>query len=144
MLEIKRFDKEHLNEALKIWENDDGIGICSSDTPEKISYFLKKNPSSCFVAKNDEILVGTILCGNDGRRGYIYHLCVKNEYRNNGIGESLLTASLNSLSQAGIEKCHLYFLGRNSRAFSFYKHNGWKQRNELILMSKNIETKIIH
>ena len=76
---------------------------------EGIERYLKRNPKTCFVAEKDNKIIGTILCGNDGRRGFIYHAAVSPEERNNGVGSALVEAALNALKKKGLTKWHWLF-----------------------------------
>ena len=86
-----------------------------------------------------EIIVGTILAGHDGRRGYIHHTCVLPEYRGQGIGELLVKSSLIALKAEGIEKCHLFVFKDNELGRGFWSKLDWKKRDDLLIYSKDIE-----
>jgi ribosomal protein S18 acetylase RimI-like enzyme len=123
---------------IELWKNTPGIGISSSDRKNKIRLFLNKNRKTCFVALKDREIVGTVLCGSDGRRGYIYHLVVKKEYRNKGIATRLIDYCLDGLKRNKIDKCHLFVYKTNVGAIDYYIRKKWKQRDELLIFSKNL------
>jgi len=82
----------NLNDYLKVfdlWSNTEDMGLSDSDSEESISKFLKRNAGHSFVCTDREEIIGTILCGHDGRRGFLYHVAVSKEYRKNGIGKRL-------------------------------------------------------
>jgi N-acetylglutamate synthase len=126
------------SQLIKLWKETPGIGISSSDDKEKIKIFLKKNNRTCFVAEDEKEIIGTILCGNDGRRGYIYHLVVSENYRNKGIASRLVEYSLEGLKSDNIDKCHLFVYETNKNAIKYYLRKDWKQRKELIILSKDV------
>lgn len=95
-----------------------------------------------FKAVKNEKLVGTILCGHDGRRGYIYHLVVSSICRNQGIGKKLVETSLCELKKQGIEKCHLFVFVENIEAKKFWERLGWKHRKDINMMSLNISDSV--
>jgi len=123
---------------IKLWKNTAGIGISSSDDKDKINFFLKKNNKTCFVAIDKEDIIGTILCGNDGRRGYIYHLVVKEPYHNKGIASKLVDYCVEGLKKDKIDKCHLFVYKTNIKAIEYYIRKNWKKRDELVIFSKDL------
>jgi ribosomal protein S18 acetylase RimI-like enzyme len=133
LMEITDYEK-----VFELWSHTTGMGLSNADIREKINVYLERNRGSCFVAFEKSEIIGTVLCGNDGRRGYIYHLVVKDNYRNQGIGSRLLKKCTASLKKSGIEKCHLFVYQDNSTAIKYYHDKGWQQRNELIIFSKDL------
>ena len=136
---IEEMKKNHINEVIELWKETEGIHLHENgeDNADGISMFIDRNKGLSFVAKNnkDEI-IGTILCGNDGRRGYIHHLAVKKNNRNNGIAKELVNRALQNLQYAGIKKAALFVLKDNNDAQSFYKHIGWNQEEIINIYSK--------
>lgn len=123
-------------QALSLWKRCDGIGLSNADEPENIQAYLARNPGMSFAALEGDNLVGTILCGHDGRRGFIHHLAVEPDYRGNGIARSLLDGSLQALKDAGIQKCHLFLLNDNEEGIRFWTHVGWEKRSDICVISK--------
>ena len=123
---------------IKLWKDTPGIGVTSSDREEKIKQFLKKNNKTCFVALDDITIIGTVLCGNDCRRGYIYHLVVKDEYRKNGIATKLIDLCFQGMQQFKIEKCHLFVFKTNVDAIDYYIKTKWQRRDDLVVFTKNL------
>lgn len=81
-----------------LWKNTPNMGLRSlDDSRDGIGAFLKRNPETCFIGLDGDIVTGAILCGHDGRRGYIYHTVVLPEYRNRGIGTALIDAAVFAL-----------------------------------------------
>ncbi len=140
-MEIKyeKLLSHHYNEVINLWLHTEGVGVGMGDDEEELAVFLVKNEDLCFVAKADEEIVGTILCGHDGRRGYVYHVAVDSDYRYLGIAKTLVDMSIKGLKEAGIGKCHLFVFKNNTSAQSFWSHNGWNERTDLFIMSKTIK-----
>lgn len=92
-----------------------------------------------FVARENNDLVGAILCGHDGRRGYIHHLAVRAEYRRQGLGHKLVEKSLSVLQAVGIQKCHLFIFNNNVSGIAFWKKIGWAYRKDISVISKIIQ-----
>jgi len=125
--------------ALLLWHNTPGVGISQGDTEEELAHFLGQNEGFCWCATDDHDpteLLGTILCGSDGRRGYIYHLAVAADARRRGIGRSLVDRTLAALRAAGIQKCHAMVFANNDSGRAFWKQIGWNFREDLVLFSQ--------
>jgi ribosomal protein S18 acetylase RimI-like enzyme len=120
-----------------LWESDPGIGLSAADAEDRVLGFLARNPGTCFVALDGEKTVGSVLCGNDGRRGYLYHLIVESAHRGRGIGSRLVELCIAALKRAGIDKCHLFVFNSNEEAIEFYRDRGWSERDDLAVFSKN-------
>lgn len=124
--------------ALALWKRCPGVGLSSADERGPILAFLEKNAGLSFTAWAGESLVGTSLCGSDGRRGYLYHVAVDPEFRRKGIGVSLSSASLEALAATGIRKCHLFVIADNENGAAFWRASGWKPRGDIAVFSKEL------
>ena len=113
-----------------LWENTEGVGLSDADSKENIALFLQRNPGTSFVAYDGNDLVGAVLCGNDGRRGYIYHLTVQESRRQEGIGKQLVASCLKKLGDINIHKCHLFVFADNQGAIEFWGKVGWEKRGD--------------
>lgn len=121
-----------------LWEKTPGVGLSEADEKNRIAHFLERNPGLCFVCEDNSEIIGTILCGNDGRRGYIHHLVVREGYRDRGLGKALVQMCLDGLKQIDILKCHLFVFVNNEIGKGFWAGTGWKQREDLLIYSKNV------
>lgn len=122
-----------------LWHLVPGVGLREWDDSEVgIATFLKRNPTTCFVAEEDGCLIGCMLSGHDGRRGFIYHATVHPEKNHQGIGKAMLTAVLNSLREAGINKVNLVCFIENDIGKAFWQSQGFKFRRDLAYMEKEI------
>lgn len=125
--------------AFELWTSAKGVGLRSlDDSKDGIANFLKRNDGTCFIAVVDTELVGTILCGNDGRRGYIYHAMVSAEHRGNGIGRALVNAVLDALKQIGVNKTALVVFANNKSGIDFWKRMGFTLRDDIVYMDKSL------
>lgn len=133
-------------EVYDLWMKTPGMGLNSlDDSEEGLARFLRRNPTSCFVAVEEEKIVGTILCGHDGRRGYIYHAAVAEAYQGKGIGSELLEAALEALKAEGICKAALVALKGNADGNGFWEKKGFFAREDLNYRNKMIlEAEEIH
>jgi ribosomal protein S18 acetylase RimI-like enzyme len=122
-----------------LWKSLPGIGLSSADTREVIEQYLVRNAGLSFVARDGNKLIGAVLCGHDGRRGYLNHLAVDPGYRHRGIGHRLADTCLQALKAAGIHKCHIFVYADNANGLPFWETGGWHDRPELVLMSHDID-----
>jgi ribosomal protein S18 acetylase RimI-like enzyme len=127
------------DEVIRLWEETPGIGLGEADSKENLDRFLKRNSCLNIVCQVDNIIIGAVLCGSDGRRGYIYHVAVKRKYRLKGIGIELVKEVLKRLRTYGIDKCHLFIFSNNYDAQDFWSNTGWEKRDDLLLYSRNLE-----
>ena len=136
--EITAMSASDYDEVFALWEKSEGIGLSGADSRESIGRYLKRNPGLSFVARDGGKLVGAVLCGHDGRRGYLHHLAVKPSHRRQGIGEALVARCLVGLRAAGIGKCHLFIFHENIEGQAFWRSVDWKDRADIKVMSKTI------
>jgi putative acetyltransferase len=94
-----------------------------------------------FIARKDGKLVGAVLSGTDGRRGYLHHLAVAKTFRKQGVGKQLVEHCIEALGKAGITRCHIFVYRENRSGKVFWEQTGWFERNDLEIMSKNISEK---
>lgn len=119
----------------KLWESCEGVGLNDADTPESLNAYLHRNPGMSFVAKKGDAIVGAVLCGHDGRRGYLNHLAVDPAHRYQGLARQLVAHCLEALQHAGIAKCHLFVFTSNQNGQSFWRQIGWELREDLTVAS---------
>jgi len=136
---IRTMQTSDYEQAVQLWQFLPGIGLSGADEKDNIYDFLQKNPSTCLVALNNGDLIGTILGGSDGRRGYIYHLAVQQSQQNKGIGKKLVDLCLNEFKKAGIQKCHIFVISDNAGGIAFWEKIGWQLRDDILIMSKEIK-----
>ena len=125
-------------DVIVLWQNSEGIGLSAADTLPAISAYLARNPGHSFVARDHSLLVGAVLCGHDGRRGYLHHLAVAPAYRRQGIGQALVEHCMSHLKAVGIDKCHIFVYSANQAGQAFWKQTGWVLRPNLVLMSREL------
>ena len=138
-MQIRTMVIEDYEKSYELWANTAGMGMRSlDDSKEGIDKFLKRNSSTNFVATIDHEIVGIILSGHDGRRGYIYHAAVNINFRKQGIGTKLLEAAYKSLKDEGINKVGLVVFKTNAIGNSFWKSSGWEERVDLSYYNKSL------
>jgi ribosomal protein S18 acetylase RimI-like enzyme len=139
MYTITEMTMADYDEAIALWEKTPGMGLSTADKHPAITAFLARNPGLCFTARIDDDLVGTALCGHDGRRGYFYHVAVAENQRKLGIARALVEHSLDGLKQQGIEKAHLMVYETNKEGQAFWEQVDWYRRDELVIMSVDLK-----
>ena len=131
-IKITAFEIEKYEEIYKLWMSCKNMGFNNvDDSLAGITKLVNKNPKTCFVAETEGKIIGTVLAGNDGGRGYVYHLCVDEEYRQRGIGKKLVDAMLDGMREEGISKVALVVFAYNDTANAFYEKIGFVKRNDL-------------
>lgn len=132
---VTAFTPAHYDAAYALWETCEGIGLSSADSRENIIAYLERNAGMSFVAIDGEDVVGAILGGHDGRRGYLHHLAVKAKYRRQGLGQKLVKHALHALRSAGMTRCHIFVFPDNLEAKAFSNNSGWHLRSEVEVMT---------
>jgi ribosomal protein S18 acetylase RimI-like enzyme len=112
-----------------------GLTLRSADSRELTERYLARNPGLSFVAMSGEEIIGLVMCGHDGRRGYLQHLVVKPSMRGQGIATALVRSSLAALKELGIEKTHIDVLVENSAAHRYWINAGWQKRDDIVRYS---------
>ena len=134
VMTIADYDKVY-----SLWTGTAGMGLRSlDDSPAGVEKFLRRNPTTCFVAEEEVILAGVILCGHDGRRGYIYHAAVAPQFRRRGVGKLLVDAALTALKEEGILKAALVAFQTNQLGNAFWESMGFEKREDLVYRNKSL------
>ena len=129
---VRAMKEEDYDKVYRLCKTIKGFGIRSmDDSREGIERFLKSNPTTCMVAESGGELVGAILCGHDGRRGCFYHVCVREDYRQQGIGKAMAVSAMRALQEEHINKVCLIAFKKNEVGNSFWKSVGWTFRRDL-------------
>jgi len=129
-IRLRTFRLADYEPVFALWKQTEGIGLNESDTREAIGHFLRHNPGLSVIATAGGRVVGAVLCGHDGRRGYLHHLAVARK------GRRLVSACLDRLRAAGIPKCNLFLFASNLAGKAFWRHLGWSVRADLRLVQR--------
>lgn len=136
---IRLMNIEDYEKVYHLWMHTKGMGLnTTDDSREGIAQYLHRNPNTCFVAEDNGELLGVIMSGHDGRRGFIYHTTVKEECRGQGIGRKLVDSALTALEAEGIHKVALVVFEKNALGNVFWEKLGFTVRDDLIYRNKNI------
>ena len=123
--EIRQMTLGDYAEVHHLWTQTEGMSLVDDDNREGIALYLERNRGLCFIALVGGNLVGTVLCGHDGRRGILRHLAIKKEFRKQGIALLLVQKSLAALSRQGIKKCNIFVMDYNVAGMQFWEHIGF-------------------
>lgn len=121
--------------VMALWRATEGLCLRDADSEDAIRRYLDRNSGLSFVAEMDGALIGAVLCGHDGRRGYLHHLAVARSFRRKGLGRALAERCLEALRAMEIAKCHLFVRADNSAALAFWRRIGWGERADVVMMS---------
>jgi putative acetyltransferase len=130
---------EDYDDALALWKSAEGIGLSSADSREAIGRYLLRNPGMSSAARSGGRLVGAVLAGHDGRRGFLHHLAVAADRRGRGLGRVLVERSLERLRGEGIAKCHIFLMKSNEKGRGFWEAVGWQPRSDIGVCSRSLE-----
>jgi putative acetyltransferase len=139
MLDLRPLTAADYDAAIALWSATEGMAISSADSRPAIVRYLARNPGMSFAAWEGSTLAGAVLCGHDGRRGYLHHLAVAPAFRRQGIATRLVEACLDALQQEGMEKCHLFIFANNHAARAFWNRAGWQERADIGIFSTPIK-----
>ena len=143
-MKIRQMKIEDYDEVYHLWKRIRGFGIRSmDDSREGVERFLKRNPTTSVVAEENGKIVGAILCGHDGRRGCLYHVCVDEAYRRHGIGKAMVVKTMEALKEERINKVCLIAFTSNDIGNAFWNTIGWTKREDMnyydfVLNAENI------
>ena len=128
---------EHLDEVFALWRKTEGV-CADNESHEDLLRYLARNPGLSLVAHEAGRLIGAVLAGHDGHRGYLWHLAVAGSHRRKGVGRQLVEAALARLKAAGICRCHILVLASNPKAGDFWVALGFFERSDVRLMSADL------
>lgn len=131
-MQIRSMTIEDYQAVYHLWQGIEGFGLRSiDDSEEGITRFLKRNPTTSVVAEEDGEIIGSILCGHDGRTGCFYHVCVKKEHRHRGIAKEMTSLSLEALKKEQVSKVSLVAFTKNATGNACWHELGWLERKDL-------------
>lgn len=136
---IRKMVISDYDKVYDLWMSCRNMGFNNlDDSREGIDKFLKRNPDTSFVSEENSVLTGVILAGNDGRRGYIYHMSVSEAYRRQGIGTKLVDTCLSALEKEGINKVALLVFRYNEAGNAFWEKQGFALREDIAYRNRTL------
>ena len=131
------------DDVIAFWRRQEGVGLNEGDDRDGTALYLARNPGMSLIVREGDSIVAAVLCGHDGRRGYLNHLAVAASHRNRGIGKSLVRACLQKLEQAGVQKCNVFLYTDNAAGDKFWRALGYANRGDLRVMQRVTASKSI-
>ena len=131
MFSIRPMSMDDYDSVIVLMKSTPGVTFRDADSRENTAKYLQRNPDLSFVALIDSQLVGCIMSGHDGRRGYLQHLVVQREHRRKGIANALVESCLSALESQGIRKFHIDILNENATGIAYWESQGWKLRSDI-------------
>jgi N-acetylglutamate synthase len=113
-------------------------GVRANETREEFSRILDRNPGLSSVIRRSDELAAAVLCCHDGRRGYLYHLGVAEQFRQLGLGRVLVDHCLAQLAALGIRRCSIFLIVGNESGEAFWKRTGWRERTDLKVLARDL------
>ena len=141
MVQIRVMTAADYDAVYRLWRETPGMGLnTTDDSREGIEKYLKRNPTTSFVAESGGRIVGAILAGHDGRRGFLYHTAVLPAFREHGIGRQLTDSAMTALEAEGISKAALVVFRKNETGNGFWEHIGFTEREDLVYRNKALRS----
>ncbi len=135
-MEIRSMKIEDYDEIFSMWQITSKRALCEADSRDNIERYLLRNEGMSQVAVENGRIIGTVLAGHDGRRGFIHHMAVLPEYRRKHIGNALATEAIKKITEDGIDKTHIFCYQDNLTGQGFWTSLGFKKRGDLFVYSK--------
>ena len=137
-IQTREFRIDDYDAAVELWDRVEGLDVAEGDDQETIRRFLQRNPGLSRIAADGTEVVGAVLCGHDGRRGYIYHLAVEPKYHGRGLGRRLVDECLAGLKRAGLERTNILVAQDNPRGLEFWRRCGWEDLDGAAPMGRDV------
>ena len=137
-IQSREFGIDDYDAAVELWNRVEGLDVAEGDDRETIRRFLQRNPGLSRIATDGAKIVGAVLCGHDGRRGYVYHLAVDPEYHGRGLGRRLIGECLAGLKRAGLERANILVANDNPRGLEFWRRCGWEDLEGAMPMGRDV------
>lgn len=133
-IETREFAIDDYDAAVALWKRVEGVEIAEGDDREGVAQFIARNAGLSRVATDGLTIVGVAFCGQDGRRGHIYHLAVDPNYRGRGVGKRLVDECLEGLRRLGLKRANIMVATDNPRGREFWSKCGWEELDGAIGM----------
>ena len=132
---IREMKPEDYDQIYSMWQITSKRALSEADSRQGIEKYLARNPGMSMVAEIDGKIVGTVLAGHDGRRGFIHHMAVMPQFRRHGIGKKLAKAATDKIFEDGIDKIHIFCYQNNETGQIFWRDFGFEKREDVFVYS---------
>ena len=134
-MQIRPMTKEDYDEVFAMWQITTKRALSRADERDQIERYLRRNEGMSQVAVIDGKIVGTVLAGHDGRRGFIHHMAVLPEYRRRRIGHALAEKAIEMIARDGIDKTHIFCYQNNETGQKFWSDFGFTKQDDVFVFS---------
>ena len=134
-MQIRPMTIQDYDEVFAMWQITTKRALSKADERDQIERYLLRNTGMSQVAVVDGKIVGTVLAGHDGRRGFIHHMAVLPDYRRRHIGHRLAEKAIEMISRDGIDKTHIFCYQNNETGQNFWKDFGFEKRDDVFVFS---------
>jgi ribosomal protein S18 acetylase RimI-like enzyme len=141
MMIIPYSDAAHRSQVVALWEAVFGYDAAHNRPGVVIDKKVAAHDQLFFVAIDGAAVVGTVMAGYDGHRGWIYSVAVAPSYRRQGIGSKLMAAAEAALRSRGCMKINLQIMVGNESVAAFYASLGYSVEQR-VSMGKRIRENI--
>jgi ribosomal protein S18 acetylase RimI-like enzyme len=134
--ELRELQPADYTAAMTLWNSAPGVRV--NEPREEFERILRRNPGLGTAAWIGTELAGAVLCCHDGRRGYLYHLAVADQFRRRGLARAIVDHCLNLLQQEGIQRCTIFLIADNEAGKTFWLNHGWRERTDLVAFARDL------
>ena len=134
-MQIRPMTINDYDEVFAMWQITTKRALSKADERDQIERYLLRNAGMSQVAVIDGKIVGTVLAGHDGRRGFIHHMAVLPEYRRRRIGHALAEKAIEMIARDGIDKTHIFCYQNNETGQKFWSDFGFTKRDDVFVFS---------
>jgi ribosomal protein S18 acetylase RimI-like enzyme len=136
-VQIREFQMNDYNEVLELWK-EAGLVIRPGDDLSGVRMKMLRDPDLFLLAQLEGKVVGCIIGGWDGRRGWVYHLAVKPSHQRQGIATALLSEVEKRLVEKGAKKINAQIYESNVKSLKFFKTRGYEIHPNLVMVGKHL------
>ena len=130
--QIARYSPEYQKAVIDLW-NACNLIVPQNDPIKDIQKKLDFQPELFFIALLNGQLIGSIMVGYEGHRGWIHYLAVRPAFQKRGYGKKLVDKAIGELRKIGCPKVNLQVRRSNASVVEFYKHLGFKIEERISL-----------
>ncbi len=134
--ELRELQPADYAAAMALWNSAPGVRV--NESRDEFERILRRNPGLGTAAWIGDVLAGAVLCCHDGRRGYLYHLAVADQFRRRGLARAIVDHCLNLLQQEGIQRCTIFLIADNEAGKTFWLNRGWRERTDLVAFARDL------
>jgi len=136
-MNIRQYDQRDEDNVVQLW-TDCGLVVPWNDPRRDIQRKLAVQPEMFLVASSGDRIIGTVMAGYDGHRGWINYLAVHPEQRRSGLGKRMMDEAEKRLRAVGCPKINLQVRSTNAAVIEFYNRIGFKL-DDVVSFGKRLE-----